>query len=635
MNIQTQCCGIIVLLVLFLFYKRQKKIELNTEKAYWRAFCITVLCITMDILSIVTIANMDRIPIHFVNFVCKTYLVSMICVALSSLLYIYADLYSKKGTYRNIVKKYILIAAIGALLIYILPICIHYEGDGNDLYTYGPSALATYFFAVSFCLINIYSMIRHKNAISQERREAVFIWMSVWASAAVVQFFFKEILIVGYAFSIGIMVLYLKLENPIQNLDKRTGMFNQNAFAEYTRQLFAQNEPFSVLSMSFEGLFNQNGQDDVNEQLIMDVSKYLLDIPETRVFKNAEDEIVLLFYDRNYAEKVMEQLKKRFNDKWGQEGTIVLKMHGIFIPDLNILSDGKDIPYFLRYVRENCRKYTEDYFLTAEDSMVIDMYEERVTEQLILNALAKDRIEVFYQPIYSTRENRFTCAEALVRMRDEEGTLILPGGFINVAENNGLIIKLGEVVFEKVCRLLKEQDLSEYGFEYIEVNLSVIQCTYPNLASDFIGIMEKYGTNPAHINLEITESASLEEKNILLNNMKKLMDYGVRFSLDDFGTGQSNLNYIVEMPVDIVKFDKGMTNAYFENRKARYVMDAAMHMIQGMNLDVVSEGIETREQFETMKELGIMYIQGFYFSRPLPEKEFPGFIKLKNTIETS
>ena len=104
------------------------------------------------------------------------------------------------------------------------------------------------------------------------------------------------------------------------------------------------------------------------------------------------------------------------------------------------------------------------------------------------------------------------------------------------------------------------------------------------------------------------------------------MDYGVRFSLDDFGTGQSNLNYIVDMPVDIVKFDRDMTNAYFENGKAKYVMDGAMHMVQGMNLEIVSEGIETREQYETMEELGISYIQGYYFSKPLSEQQFLQFI---------
>ena len=141
--------------------------------------------------------------------------------------------------------------------------------------------------------------------------------------------------------------------------------------------------------------------------------------------------------------------------------------------------------------------------------------------------------------------------------------------------------------------------------------------------------MEQYQINPQWINLEITESASLSTKKTLLENMRKLIDYGVHFTLDDFGTGQSNLNYIIDMPVDIIKFDREMTTAYFENGKARYVMEAAMQMIRGLRLSIVSEGIEVEEQYETMVDLGIDYIQGYYFSVPLPESEYLQFITHK------
>ncbi len=161
----------------------------------------------------------------------------------------------------------------------------------------------------------------------------------------------------------------------------------------------------------------------------------------------------------------------------------------------------------------------------------------------------------------------------------------------------------------------------------------MVQCAYKQLAEDYIKIMKDYGVSPDQINLEITESASLDAKKALLENMKNLMDYGVNFSLDDFGTGQSNLDYIVDMPVDIVKFDRGMTNAYFENGKAKYIMDAAANMIQGMDMKIVSEGIETETQFNTMQDMGINYIQGYYFSKPLPEEEFLKFIQKAKEME--
>ena len=112
--------------------------------------------------------------------------------------------------------------------------------------------------------------------------------------------------------------------------------------------------------------------------------------------------------------------------------------------------------------------------------------------------------------------------------------------------------------------------------------------------------------------------------------MDALIKYGVRFSLDDFGNGESHLNYILDMPVDIVKFDRDMTNAYCENTKAKHVLPAVTNMIKGLELKVVAEGVETEKQLKTLEGLGIDYIQGFYFSRPIKGKEFIEFVKTRN-----
>ena len=270
--------------------------------------------------------------------------------------------------------------------------------------------------------------------------------------------------------------------------------------------------------------------------------------------------------------------------------------------------------------------------IRIDREMVREKRDREDMQERILAALAEDRIEVFYQPIYSTKKKCFVSAEALVRIRCEDGSILPPGKFIPVAEQTGLISQLGETVFEKTCRFIKEQNPRQYGIEYIEVNLSVRQCETRDLAKTYIQIIQKYGVDPAMINLEITETASILARKILVENMQILIRQGVSFSLDDFGNGQSNLNYIVDMPVSIVKFDRDMSQAYFENKKAKFVMEAAMQMIHDMKLKIVSEGIETREQMETITELGIDYIQGYYFSKPIPEKEFLKFIWERNAF---
>jgi EAL domain-containing protein (putative c-di-GMP-specific phosphodiesterase class I) len=221
-------------------------------------------------------------------------------------------------------------------------------------------------------------------------------------------------------------------------------------------------------------------------------------------------------------------------------------------------------------------------------------------------------------------------AEALVRIRDLDGSIIPPGKFIPVAEETGLVDQLGERVFEKVCQFISDERCWEWGIEYIEVNLSVRQCESRTLATRYEAIMERYGVKPSMINLEVTESASIQARNVFMQNMERLINYGVSFSLDDFGNGESNLNYIVDMPVSIVKFDRDMTASYFVKSKGKLVMETATRMILDMDLKIVSEGVETEEQLHAMEQLGVHYIQGFYFSKPLPQEEFVSFIKVKN-----
>ncbi len=631
MQIQIQCCGIVLMMVLFYFYIRQKRIALNTQRAFLGVYGATFACIVLDVFSIGVIEYRHVLSEVFAKFVAKSYLVSLLGVALSALSYMCVDIYAKREVYWQQMRKYLVLTAAGVLGIYAVPLYYQYSADGAMVeYTYGPSVYVTYGMALIFFVRIFYLLHKERAKINPRRREAVCIWLLVWIVASQLQFMYTDILIVGYAGAIGIMVLYLKLENPETNLDRSTGLFNSGALYQYAKQFYVKEQDFSVLVLAFGNSAYQNVQMEKRALARMEIIEYLLKLPDALVFKNAEDEYFVLFADLETAAEGVRRLRSRFRSGWGAEDTCMVRPYWLYLPHANVVDSAENLLYFIRYVRQNAKLFSETDFLCIEKDRVEQMYKERETKQLIMEAIEYDRVEVFYQPIYSTREQRITSAEALVRIRDREGNIVPPGVFIDIAEESGMILKLGEMVFEKVCQFIKRHPLNHYGMQYIEVNLSVIQCAYEDLAQDYIRIMERYQVAPANINLEITESASTNAKKTLLGNMAELMEYGVKFSLDDFGTGQSNLNYIVDMPVDLVKFDRSMTSSYFENGKARYVMEAAIHMIHGMNLEIVSEGIETAEQFRTMEELGISHIQGYYFSKPLPEEEFIQYLETKN-----
>ena len=626
MNIQAQLCGIILIIIMILFYVRYKSLRLNTQIIFQFLLVVVLFCVFFDMLSIWAIVNLMLKSRTVVVIICKTYLASLVLVGLAGLLYECSGVYERQ-------KKFIWVTMVGTgiAIVYIIVIAclpINISKHGRIVYTEGPSVLMTYLGTCSFLVANFILTIRKRRQANPRRTQVVLMWLGIWFAAAVVQFLNNELLLVGYAGAVGILIIFLRQENPEYMADHVTGLYNQDALLLYARKLYNMDREFSVLSIWFN-LGISRADDGEREQAVMvEFARRLPRLPGTRVFKMAEDEVWMVFDELSQVDNTIEQIKV-FIESGRKEIGAMAQVEYTYMPSSLLADDYQEMVHLLQYARWKNQDHTVSNFRQVDKEFVVQMKQEKAMELMLEQAMAEERIEVFYQPIYSTREHRFVSAEALVRMRDTEGKLVPPAAFISVAERNGKILQLGEIVFDKVCRFFTEQHLEQYGLHYIEVNLSVVQCSYKQLADDYISIMEKYRINPGYINLEITESASMSANKTLLGNMQRLMEYGVHFSLDDFGTGQSNLNYIVDMPVDIVKFDREMSQAFFRDEKAQYVMNAAMQMIHGMQLKIVSEGIEEEEQYRKMAQLGIDYIQGYYFSKPLPETEFVDFMKDK------
>jgi len=627
MNILMQVCGIVNLIVLIIFYLAQKKLYLKTEKSFLGMLFITLLTHGLDILSLYAIKERDTLPSSVVEILCKLYLVSLIVIVMAVYSYISQDVFRKKSEYYRGTLLYNVFTIIGIEGVMFLPISIF--DDGKWVHTYGPATTATYI-TVLYGFFNItFRAIAYRKRINRDRLVAVLIWMGLWSMAASLQFVFKGLLVVSFAASVGMMILYIKLEDPGMNINKESGLYNQNALLEYIKQKCDRGKNFALVLFRLDNTMNQMQGLKFNWAQ----AGSLLRCKEAITFRSSEDEGILIFQEASQAEAWQDKIWEDIHNASDNNARCLRKALWVRLDSTSIFENTDELLDFLRFVEvsqylDADRKRSKR--IVVDETVLAEMNREKEIERLIEEALKKDRVEVFYQPIYSIKEDKFTTAEALVRIRDEEKNLVPPGLFIPIAEKNGKILTLGNSILEKVCRFIREREPQKLGMDYIEVNLSVVQCADEKLASSFIAMLNEYEIAPDRINFEITESAELKRRDIFKANLEALQEYGISFSLDDFGTGHSNLNYIVEMPVEIVKFDRDMTNAFFVEEKARVIMETAINMIHDMGLKVVVEGIETREQFEKMKELGVDYIQGFFFSRPVPQDEFYDFIKKNN-----
>ena len=249
-------------------------------------------------------------------------------------------------------------------------------------------------------------------------------------------------------------------------------------------------------------------------------------------------------------------------------------------------------------------------------------------DEIIDTALEEDEFEVYYQPIINMKEKKFKSAEALVRLISKKYGFINPGLFIPYAEKNGRIADIDTIVMKKVFKFISSDDFKKIGLDYIEINLSMVDCMDNTLADRIINLMKEYNIAAKNINLEITESYDSLNNEASKENIKKLEEYGINFSLDDYGTGYSNIERFSKFPIKIVKIDKSLVDLANEE-SMKLVLKNTFKLIRELDRETVVEGVETEEQVIMFEEFGCNYIQGYYYSKPLPLNDFISFIEKK------
>lgn len=267
------------------------------------------------------------------------------------------------------------------------------------------------------------------------------------------------------------------------------------------------------------------------------------------------------------------------------------------------------------------------YFARYDDELRSKLVQEQEITDSMESALKEEQFEVYLQPKYAIRDDRLVGAEALVRWNHPEWGFQSPAHFIPLFESNGFITKLDQYVWDKACAVIREWDNRGYAPISVSVNVSRADIYNADIADILMKIVQKYDLPPSRLHLEITESAYTENPDQIIDTVSQLRKRGFVIEMDDFGSGYSSLNMLNKMPIDILKLDM----EFIQSETAKPVNQGILHFIMGlahwMNLSVVAEGVETREQLERLREIGCDYVQGYYFARPMPAGEFEKLVK--------
>lgn len=508
--------------------------------------------------------------------------------------------------------------------------------DNNNRFQRGPYILLYYLIVMAFYLFCMMILLRFGNRINYVKRIAMISLMIFPVVATVIQFIYPRITVEGFAFSIGLLWIFLSMPKNAYLYDSTLNVLNQYAFDTKVNIALNNNAEFMLIILNIRNknyISEQNGMEYYHSMLQSILGFFRKYVKRDELFYLGDGRFAVFTYqmdehkNKKVAKHVIDKIKKEIiqetEDAEVKVGCALLEA-GQDISDLN------DVYNYFDYLDMN-GSLTEGRVNLGEELDI--SYAKRIDkiESAIDRALQKTNFEVYYQPIYSVQEKRYVAAEALLRMFDEDLGVVAPDEFIPVAEKNGSIIKIGELVLNNVCEFLSKASLESLGLQYIEVNLSAVECMESDLPQKVEAILKKYNIDMKRINLEITETALADDTKVLADNMYKLRKKGITFSLDDYGTGYSNISYILNLPFGFVKIDKSLLWQCVDNEKAVIALKASMNMIHDMGMKIIVEGVENEEMVDLLKQTSCDYMQGYFYSKPVKKEDFVSF--LRNSIE--
>lgn len=404
-----------------------------------------------------------------------------------------------------------------------------------------------------------------------------------------------------------------KLEQ-IRWIDNLTGLYNREKYSSLLKDIETKKiRQIGIVDMDINGLRNINATKGYQsgDRILMRIAALIKSVFGVNSFRVGSDEFVSLALnmDKVDFEAKVTALKAKFSAEtdfrvsvgslWSDNCRDIYKK----VSQANAVMEAtKSFGY---------KNLTADYNHKAESA------------HRLLAEIAEGRFKVYLQPKINLQTGLIEGAEALVRKIDEQGVIIAPDNFIPGYEENGLINYIDIFVLKTVCRMLK--DWRERGGRVFKMSVNVSRVTLiaEDTIKNSVAICKKYGIDPCLIDVEITESFGLLEKELLVDLIKRMHEAGFSISMDDFGTSFSNLELLSQVHFDTVKFDKSLTDSIVDNPKTQILFKAAVSMCREFGDTLtLAEGIENEEQLKVLQKLGCQLGQGYYFARPLPEDEF-------------
>lgn len=478
-------------------------------------------------------------------------------------------------------------------------------------------------FGIITCLICLLSILLNKHSIPKVVNKYALIFIPVDFIMLSVQFMTSNIIFSSLTYVLPFLIYYILFHsNPY---DELIGCQNMHSFEARFTDSVSMKRKFLVVYLNFPQLKNVNYaiHNEKVEETAANVCRRIEKLHHmVHIYRFTNDEFAMILYikDENKIKQFLNNVEMAIID-YMTASSYTINYRIAAIQSNPVVSSTHKLSSMSAYLFNKIANEPGNQCYLATDKDYKEFHEAYKIEQLLLdirnkNDLDDERVLCYAQPIFSVNNNSFRTAEALMRL-SLDGTIIYPDKFIPIAEKNNCIHTLTRIILNKVCKIVAEFE-KKYDFDAITINCSSSELSNRNLFDELMAIINSNNIMPEHIRLELTESAMFDDFNMVIHNMEKLNESGIKSYLDDFGTGYSNLERIIGCPFNTIKFDKTLLYKSLDNSAVSDIVSHLTSVFKEQGFVLLIEGVENEEQASYSIDKGFDYIQGYKYAKPQP-----------------
>lgn len=596
-------------------------------------FLITFCAMGFNIMSTILLTYEERSLCALTWVVTTIYFAATPLMGLAYFYYTVATVFENQGNSLRVMAWTGWPGCVYLIMVLFNPITkVLFNIDSMGCYTQGPLVFVTYIIFYIYCLAAVVLVVIKRNQVEPAIRRILAAFPLIAMIVIIVQQLWPEIILSGSAATCALLIIYLYIQNKQNSTDYLTGLPNRQEFLKMVELQIRHNNRFTITVLSLRGFKRVNdtyGQ-HMGDEFLKIIGNYLAErTPIHCLYRYGGDEFAILTWGKKKEDvkEMIDKVAKRMGETWsaGKNTCMIPAVIGVVdYPDsadtVESLING------IEYAVSRAKETQENGVYYCGQEMMAAVRRRADIVSILEENLKTDSFSVYYQPIMSTETGRYTVAESLLRIPESPLGPLYPNEFIPIAEETGLIVDITYQVLDKVCRFINR--LSDLGIELegVHVNFSRQQFSQLGLAERIEEIIRKNGTPFSKIKIEITESTLAENSDVVAEFAKRMQRQGVLIELDDFGTGYSNIVSVMNTPLDTIKLDKSLIWSAMEHEESAVMVQSLTTVFHEMGLMVLAEGVETEEQADYVRQSGIDLIQGFLYSKPLPEEEAAAFL---------